>query len=61
MTIDAAWQVHLEDQIGSIETGKQADLVILSDDPLDPSTDLRSIEIERTVVGGITVFEASVP
>jgi len=61
MTIDAAWQVHLEDQIGSIETGKKADLVILSDDPLDPSTDLRSIEIERTVVGGITVFEASVP
>jgi len=58
MTIDAAWQVHLEDEIGSIEPGKLADLVILSKDPLDPSTDLREIEVERTVVGGVTVYEA---
>lgn len=61
MTIDAAWQMHLERDIGSIETGKKADLVILSANPLDPSTDLRSIEVERTVVGGLTVFEAGPP
>ena len=59
MTIDAAWQVHLEDEIGSIEPGKKADLVILSNDPLAASADLRSIAIERTVVGGVTVFEAA--
>ena len=58
MTIDAAWQVHLEDEIGSIEPGNLADLLILSKDPLDPSTDLREIEVERTVVGGVTVYEA---
>jgi hypothetical protein len=33
-TIDAAWQYGLEHQLGSIEPGKNADLVILSDDPL---------------------------
>lgn len=59
MTIDAAWQVHLEDEIGSIEAGKKADLVILSGDPLAPSADLRSMEVERTVVGGVTVFDSS--
>jgi predicted amidohydrolase YtcJ len=59
MTIEAAWQMHLDEQIGSIEPGKKADLVILSNDPLDPSTDIRAIEVERTVVGGLTVFEAN--
>lgn len=58
MTSDAAWQSHLEHEIGSIEVGKQADLVILSEDPLAEGVDLRSIEVERTVVGGVTVFEA---
>jgi predicted amidohydrolase YtcJ len=61
MTIDAAWQMHLESEIGSIEPGKKADLVVLSANPLDPSTDLRSIDVERTVVGGLTVFEADLP
>jgi predicted amidohydrolase YtcJ len=61
MTIDAAWQVHLEDELGSLEAGKKADLVILSDNPLDPDTDLREIRVEKTVVGGVTVFEAGLP
>lgn len=28
-TLDAAWQLHMEDSIGSVETGKKADLVVL--------------------------------
>jgi predicted amidohydrolase YtcJ len=59
MTIDAAWQNHLEDDIGSIEPGKMADLVVLSADPADPSVDIRTVEIERTVVGGLTVYETA--
>lgn len=35
MTIDAAWQLGMEDQIGSIEVGKQADFVVLSNNPLE--------------------------
>jgi len=55
MTSDAAWQLRLEEQIGSIEPGKRADLVILSDNPLDYPGDLRDIRIERTLVGGVTI------
>ena len=61
MTIDAAWQVHMEDELGSIEPGKKADLVILSDNPLDPEIDLRELRVQRTVVGGVTVFEVGLP
>ena len=40
MTIDAAWQLGLDEQLGSIEPGKSADLVILSADPttVEPAT-----------------------
>jgi predicted amidohydrolase YtcJ len=61
MTSEAAWQMHIDGEVGSIERGKKADLVILSADPLDPSIDLRAIDVERTVVGGLTVFEATPP
>ncbi len=59
MTSDAAWQLRLEDQIGSIEPGKLADLVILSKNPLDYDGDLRDIEVEQTLVGGVTIYERS--
>jgi predicted amidohydrolase YtcJ len=57
MTSDAAWQLRLEEHVGSIEPGKQADLVILSANPFDYDGDLRAIEIERTLVGGVTIYQ----
>ncbi|MFW2386776.1 MAG: amidohydrolase [Polyangiales bacterium] len=57
MTYDAAWQLRLEREIGSIEVGKLADLVVLSDNPLEPGAKLREISIERTLVGGVTIYE----
>jgi hypothetical protein len=57
MTSDAAWQLRLEDRLGSIEPGKLADLVILSKNPLEYDGDLRDIQIERTLVGGVTIYE----
>ena len=59
MTSDAAWQLRLEDELGSIEPGKLADLVILSANPLDAEANLREIEVERTLVGGVTIYERS--
>ena len=55
VTIDAAWQVFMDDQIGSIEPGKRADLVVLSDNPLT-AADIRSIKVDRTVIDGATVY-----
>ena len=58
MTIDAAWQMHLDDQIGSIEVGKQADLVVLDRDPLTtPLDELRDIHILQTWVGGVRIYQ----
>ncbi len=56
VTIDAAWQVFQEDNRGSLEPGKYADLVVLSGNPLDDPMNMRDIEVERTLVGGATVY-----
>jgi hypothetical protein len=34
VTIDAAWQCQMDQIVGSLETGKYADLVIVDKDPL---------------------------
>lgn len=53
MTLGAAYTLRLDDQIGSIETGKQADFAILDEDPLavDPIR-LKDIRVWGTVLGG---------
>ena len=57
ITIDAAWQIFREQDIGSIEAGKLADLVILERSPLvDPLT-IKDIKVERTIIGGVTVYQ----
>ena len=58
MTIDAAWQVFKEEEIGSLEPGKFADLVVLSGNPLDDPANIRKLSVVETVVGGNPVYEA---
>lgn len=62
VTIDAAWQCHLDHQVGSLLPGKQADLVILAKDPLQwKATDaagMRDIQVEETWVSGRKVHSA---
>jgi predicted amidohydrolase YtcJ len=55
MTIDAAWQVFQDENIGSLESGKLADIVILDGDPLT-AEDVREIEVVETIVGGSSVY-----
>jgi predicted amidohydrolase YtcJ len=57
VTIDAAWQVFQESAIGSIEPGKYADLIVLSANPLDNPTEIRNINVDKTIIGGKTVYE----
>ncbi|WP_336489879.1 amidohydrolase [Methylobacterium nigriterrae] len=59
LTADAAWQAFEETRRGSIESGKLADLAILSDDPLsvDPMK-IKDIKVLETIVGGKTVYQS---
>jgi len=41
---------------GTLASGKQADLVVLDRDALDPAVDLREVQVDMTVVGGETVW-----
>ena len=56
VTIDAAWQVFQEGEIGSLEPGKYADLVVLSGNPLEDPMGMRELEVEQTIIGGATVY-----
>ena len=53
VTIDAAYQLHLDAEIGSLEAGKRADFAVLEDDPLgvDPMK-IKDIRVWGTVLGG---------
>ena len=56
-TRDAAWQIRLEDQIGSLEAGKQADLVVLSDNLFElPAHRIHRAKVDLTVMDGKVVF-----
>ena len=59
ITINAAYQ-HFEDDLkGSIEVGKQADLVVLSEDPLSIDTkNLLEVNVVATFSHGVEVFNA---
>ena len=56
-TIDAAWAGFMEQEVGSLEAGKQADLVVLDRDIMQvPDDEIPSVRAVQTWVGGKRVF-----
>ncbi len=59
VTIDAAYQMHMDHEIGSLEAGKRADMAILDDDPLAVDVmAIRDIGVQGTILGGV-VYKAA--
>jgi imidazolonepropionase-like amidohydrolase len=52
ITLNPAWQLGVQDRVGSIEAGKDADLAIFSAHPFAPDA-----RVEATLVDGIVYFD----
>ena len=58
LTVDAAYQLHFEDKLGTIEVGKYADFVVLDKNPLELAPhELRTIQVRATYVAGRKIYE----
>jgi predicted amidohydrolase YtcJ len=60
MTINAAYALFREDEVGSLEVGKYADLIVLSQNPMGVDVEMiRETAVWLTMVGGQTAYCAS--
>ncbi len=56
-TLDAAYAAFMENEIGSLETGKRADFIVLDRDIMQvPAAEIPEIRVEQTWVDGKQVF-----
>ena len=57
MTIDAAYQIGMDKEVGSLEVGKRADFVVLAQDPRRVAAEaLAAIEVRGTWIDGRPVW-----
>lgn len=55
-TSEAAWQMHVEHLVGSIEPGKLADFTILDRDPREDPDSLKDIQVVATILGDREIY-----
>lgn len=59
-TINSAWQMHMERDVGSIEVGKYADLAVLSQNLFEvPTEQISETRVLQTYLGGKLVYSAA--
>lgn len=57
-TTNAAYQMRMEDKLGTIEAGKYADMVVLGENILEiPLETIHNVPVEKTIADGKIVFE----
>ncbi len=54
LTAYPAMQLHIDDRVGTLEVGKEADVVLLNGDPFNTYT-----RVEKTIVDGIVYYDLS--
>jgi predicted amidohydrolase YtcJ len=57
VTIDAAYSMFLDEELGSLEIGKLADVAILSGSPLDAPATIDQLRVVETIRGGETIYQ----
>ncbi|HWF83442.1 MAG TPA: amidohydrolase family protein [Vicinamibacterales bacterium] len=56
-TINAAYAAHMEKELGTLEGGKLADLVVLSGDVMtEPAKDILTTTVIKTMIGGRWIY-----
>ena len=59
ITIDAAWQLRLDDKLGSLQTGKLADIVVLDGNPFEVKpAEIAEITVHKTMMDGEFTYES---
>ena len=60
MTLDSAYLMNMEDEVGSIEVGKFADMIVLDRNLFEiPDAEISECKVALTLVNGKAVFDAS--
>ena len=55
ITLNAAWQLGIDNRVGSIDVGKDADLAIFNGHPFAPGS-----RVEKTLVDGRVFFDRDI-
>ena len=57
-TLEGAWVLGVENELGSIETGKLADMIVLDQNLFEIETaQIDGVHVLKTIIGGNVVYD----